>query len=214
MTGIDPSRREHAEHPPLAGTYRVLWWDPETYRRRVDELLAIYVAAMRYPAGTEVHRRALWLDNSYRTGFGCVVALDGADNPVGMAYGYRGTSDQWWYNEVGRGMTGVQRAQWLTDYVELTELHVTPYVQGGGLGEAMVRLLIGTASTDVVLLSTPEGENRAWRLYRRLGFEDVLRHYRFSGDPRPFAVLGRRLPLDPPAPPPPAAPPAPTNPSG
>jgi hypothetical protein len=24
----------------------------------------------------------------------------------------------------------------------------------------------------------------------------VLRHYRFTGDPRPFGVLGRALPLD------------------
>ena len=46
-----------------------------------------------------------------------------------------------------------------------------------------------------MLLSTPEGENRAWRLYRRLGFTDVLRNYRFTGDPRPFGVLGRDLPL-------------------
>ena len=48
-----------------------------------------------------------------------------------------------------------------------------------------------------MLLSTPEGENRAWRLYRRLGFTDVLRNYRFTGDPRPFGVLGRDLPLAP-----------------
>jgi ribosomal protein S18 acetylase RimI-like enzyme len=49
-----------------------------------------------------------------------------------------------------------------------------------------------------VLLSTPEinGEsNRAWRLYRRLGFTDIIRGYRFAGDPRAFAILGRALPL-------------------
>jgi ribosomal protein S18 acetylase RimI-like enzyme len=34
---------------------------------------------------------------------------------------------------------------------------------------------------------------RAWRLYRRFGFEDVLRHFHFPGDDRPFAVLGRQL---------------------
>ena len=50
-----------------------------------------------------------------------------------------------------------------------------------------------------MLLSTPEvaGEdNRAWRLYRRLGFEDVLRDFTFAGDRRPFAVLGRVLPFE------------------
>jgi ribosomal protein S18 acetylase RimI-like enzyme len=49
-----------------------------------------------------------------------------------------------------------------------------------------------------VLLSTPEinGEaNRAWRLYRRLGFIDIIRGYHFAGDPRAFAILGRALPL-------------------
>jgi hypothetical protein len=28
-----------------------------------------------------------------------------------------------------------------------------------------------------------------------MGFVDVLRHYQFTGDPRPFAVLGRTLPV-------------------
>ena len=49
-----------------------------------------------------------------------------------------------------------------------------------------------------MLLSTPEvpGEdNRAWQLYRRMGFEDVLRRFTFLGDSRRFAVLGRGLPL-------------------
>ena len=53
-------------------------------------------------------------------------------------------------------------------------------------------------SEPQVLLSTPEVDeeaNRAWRLYRRLGFTDVIRGYHFAGDPRPFAILGRNLPL-------------------
>jgi hypothetical protein len=52
-----------------------------------------------------------------------------------------------------------------------------------------------------VLLSTPEygalPPGRAWRLYRRTGFRDVLREHRFTGDSRPFAVLGRELPVPP-----------------
>ena len=50
-----------------------------------------------------------------------------------------------------------------------------------------------------VLLSTPEipaEDNRAWSLYRRMGFTDVLRHFTFTGGPRPFAFLGRPLPLE------------------
>ena len=51
----------------------------------------------------------------------------------------------------------------------------------------------------VVTLGSPfsgsRRANRAWRLYRRLGFTDVIRQHQFAGDPRRFAVLGRPLPL-------------------
>jgi hypothetical protein len=62
-------------------------------------------------------------------------------------------------------------------------------------------LLAGVSETRV-LLSTPEygtrTPGRAWRLYQRTGFQDVLRGQRFTGDSRPFAVLGAALPLAPP----------------
>ena len=73
-----------------------------------------------------------------------------------------------------------------------------PQRQGRGLGEALARRLLADRPRRHVLLSTPEinGEaNRAWRLYRRLGFADVIRGYHFAGDPRAFAILGRALPL-------------------
>jgi ribosomal protein S18 acetylase RimI-like enzyme len=46
-----------------------------------------------------------------------------------------------------------------------------------------------------MLLSTPDSDTRAFRMYRRLGFGDLRRRYLFPGDARPFAVLGARLPL-------------------
>ncbi len=64
----------------------------------------------------------------------------------------------------------------MTSYFELTELHIHPHAQGRGLGEALTRRLLGDRGEAHVLLSTPEinGEaNRAWRLYRRLGFTDI-----------------------------------------
>src|SRR5437588_361700 len=79
----------------------------------------------------------------------------------------------------------------MTDYFELTELHVRPDVQGRGIGEGLLRRLLAGVDARTTLLSTPEGTSRAWKLYRRVGFADVLRDYRFTGDPRPFAVLGR-----------------------
>lgn len=124
---------------------------------------------------------------------------------VGVAYGYPGAPGQWWQQQV---MLGLQRSGFpspaidrlMSSYFELTELHIHPHVQGRGLGEALARKLLAGRAEDNVLLSTPEtnGEaNRAWRLYRRLGFSDVIRSYHFAGDPRAFAILGRRLPLHP-----------------
>ncbi|WP_152330672.1 GNAT family N-acetyltransferase, partial [Mycobacterium tuberculosis] len=110
---------------------------------------------------------------------------------------------QWWQQQVVLGLqrSGFPRlaiARLMTSYFELTELHILPRAQGRGLGEALARRLLAGRDEDNVLLSTPEtnGEdNRAWRLYRRLGFTDIIRGYHFAGDPRAFAILGRTLPL-------------------
>ena len=121
----------------------------------------------------------------------------------GVAYGYRGQPDQWWQQQVVSGMrwAGLPQPEitrLMASYFELTELHIQPTAQGRGLGEALTRRLLAGRPEARVLLSTPEisGEaNRAWRLYRRLGFVDILRGHHFTGDPRPFAILGRELPL-------------------
>lgn len=185
---------------------------------RLTDALAIYVAAMRYPRGTEEQRASMWLEHTRRHGWKAVAAVEIAGErpgePVdpetlaaapmlGIAYGYCGAPDQWWRQQV---VSGLQRAgtpagridELMTDYFELTELHISPRAQGRGLGEALTRRLLTGRHEEHVLLSTPEinnEANRAWRLYRRLGFTDVIRGYHFAGDPRPFAILGRALPL-------------------
>ena len=122
---------------------------------------------------------------------------------LGVAYGYPGAPGQWWQQQV---VLGLRRggsppqdiARLMDSYFELTELHIHPRAQGRGLGEALTRRLLAGRSENNVLLSTPETNaepNRAWRLYRRLGYTDVIRGYHFAGDPRAFAILGRALPL-------------------
>lgn len=179
----------------------------------LDEALHIYVSAMGYPAGTENQRAAMWLDHTRRDGWRAVAAFE-ADQPgvapcdphgrlLGLAYGYCGAPDQWWQQQVvlglqRRGLPHSDIARLMASYFELTELHVAPPAQGCGLGEALTRRLLTGRPEAAVLLSTPETSadgNRAWRLYRRLGFADVLRGHHFAGDPRPFAILGRSLPL-------------------
>ncbi|WP_028932983.1 GNAT family N-acetyltransferase [Pseudonocardia spinosispora] len=168
---------------------------------RLTEALRVYVTAMGYPRSAVRQRAPLWREHTHRLGWRCVAALDADDSLVGLGYGYVGARGQWWHEEVRRGLLGTDPAglHWLTDYFELTELHVLPRAQGNGLGEHLLRMLLTGNERRSVLLSTPEldvaNPARAWRLYRRLGFVDVLRQHRFIGDARPFAVLGRRLPL-------------------
>jgi ribosomal protein S18 acetylase RimI-like enzyme len=168
-------------------------------RARLYEAVGLYVTAMRYPRGTEEQRAPMWLAHMAREGWRCVAAIDQDDRLVGICYGYLGTPSQWWHEQVRRGITQLHGPlaadEWLGNYFELTELHVHPDSQGRGTGEVLLRRLVSEVRTSRVLLSTPEGRTRAWRLYRRLGFRDVLRDYKFTGDPRPFAVLGRTLPL-------------------
>ena len=171
--------------------------DAAGFVARLPELIAVYVAAMRYPEGVASARAALWQEHSRRPGFASVVAVDDGNRIRGLAYAYTGRPGQWWYSEVERGL-GRRDSPWLADYLELTELHVRPDSQGEGTGQALLTALLTDRPEKAVLLSTPEGTNRAWRLYRRMGFVDILRHYRFTGDPRPFGVLGRTLPVEPP----------------
>ncbi len=171
-------------------------WSAADFVARLDELLRVYIAAMRYPDVSVEFRRPTWIEHSRRPGFNCLVGVDGTDAVAGLCYSYTGAAYQWWNSEVRRGMTDAQVEYWMSSYRELTELHVRPDRQGAGLGENLLRATLEVADERRVLLSTPEGENRAWRLYRRLGFTDVLRHHQFSGDARPFAILGRPLPLD------------------
>ncbi len=175
--------------------FSVQAWSPADFQSRIDELLRVYISAMRYPDVSLEYRRPTWIEHSRRTGFSCLIAVDDHDAVAGLCYGYTGGRHQWWNNEVRRGMTDAQSQYWMRSYRELTELHVRPDRQGCGIGETLLRGFLALADEDLVLLSTPEGENRAWRLYRRLGFRDVIRHHQFSGDPRPFAILGRTLPL-------------------
>ncbi|CAM01039.1 acetyltransferase (GNAT) family protein [Saccharopolyspora erythraea NRRL 2338] len=180
---------------------RVAELSADQLRQRLGEAIEIYVNAMGYPPSTAQQRAPMWSAHMLRPGWRCVGAFNERDELVGIGYGYLGNSGQWWHEQVRRGLLAKHDDEavetWLHDYFELTELHVRPDSQGGGLGEEVLRRLLDGAPGGKVLLSTPEGPTRAWRLYRRVGFQDVLRDYHFTGDPRPFAVLGRPLPLDP-----------------
>ncbi|HJC29251.1 MAG TPA: GNAT family N-acetyltransferase [Candidatus Dietzia intestinipullorum] len=180
--------------------------EPGQFRSRLPEALEVYVEAMGYPPQVVRTRAPAWTEHSRREGWSGVAAFESPRRRllghapgalVAICYGYRGSPGQWWYEQVARGLRD-QGRELPGDFVELTELHVSPRLQGHGLGTSLLREFLSVRDEGTVLLSTPEVEgesNGAWRLYRSQGFTDVLRAYRFDGDSRPFAVLGRPLPL-------------------
>lgn len=174
---------------------RVLAWTAEQFAARIDEAMAIYVAAMEYSPSAG-HQRALTARNHVHIdGFACRAAVLEDDSLVGFGYGYTTARGQWWHDLVRRALTRETAADWLDGAFELSELHMLPGYQGRGIGREVLTRLADTIPHRTMLLSTPDADTRAFRLYHKLGFVDLRRDYLFPGDSRPFAVLGARLPL-------------------
>jgi ribosomal protein S18 acetylase RimI-like enzyme len=177
---------------------RLVPWTPTDLARRLDDVVAVYGEAMGYRAELLEARRGYIGTHVRRPGFRAVATLSTGGQLVGFGYGYTSAPGQWWHDQVRAALDDAGRKTWLTDCFEVVELHVRPAAQGHGLGSRQLRALLTMAAGATTLLSTPEADedrSRAWRLYRRFDFVDVLRDFRFPGDERAFAVLGRDLPL-------------------
>lgn len=172
--------------------------------------VGLYLTAMNYPTTIRQQRIAVWRSEVTLPGFTAVGAFDNhvaapsTSSLIGIAYGFIGNPDRWWDQQLRRGLleNGLteRMREVVNSYFEIAEIHVSPSHQNRGIGRELLHRLLRDAPTQYTLLSTPEvpGEdNGAFGLYRSLGFEDVLRYFHYNGDERPFAVLGRPLPLDP-----------------
>ena len=175
---------------------RVVRWSPAEFVARVREAMSIYAEAMGYPSTVVDNRAGYATAHAGRRGFRAVAALGPDDVLLGFGYGYSSEPGQWWHDQVAKAVDLGVAEQWLCGGLELCELHVRPARQGAGLGRLVLTTLLEDVPHPAVLLSTPEGDTRAWRLYRSLGFLDLARNHLFPGDSRPFAVLGARLPLE------------------
>ncbi len=182
---------------------KITRWSSAEARERMPEAMSVYAEAMGYPPEAGQHRAGFALAHTRRPSFRAVAALgegDGvgaADELLGFGYGYAAAPGQWWHDQVRAALAPPLAEDWLRGAFELSELHVRPPYQGHGAGRALLHTLVEGLAQPAVLLSTPEGDTRAWRLYRSVGFVDLLRHHLFPGDARPFAVLGVRTPLGP-----------------
>jgi ribosomal protein S18 acetylase RimI-like enzyme len=182
-----------AERPATAGA-RIEDWSGRQFGTRVNDAMQIYVKAMKYPDHTGVQRSVSARKHVSLAGFACRAAIID-DTLVGFGYGYTTSPGQWWHDLVRRALDRDAADEWLVDAFELSELHVLPEYQGIGIGRRLLTSLAVGIPHSAMLLSTPDSDTRAFRLYRDTGFVDLARNYLFPGDARPFAVLGARLPL-------------------
>jgi len=187
-----------AERPSTASAgaaVRVESWTGRQFGARIDDAMGIYVSAMRYPDHTGAQRAVSARKHVAYDGFACRAALLEDGTLVGFGYGYTTKPGQWWHDLVRNALTPDDARDWLHDAFELSELHVLPEFHGIGIGRRLLTSLAAGIPHAAMLLSTPDQDTRAFRLYRDTGFVDLARNYLFPGDARPFAVLGARLPL-------------------
>lgn len=186
---------------PEPGDVRVSALSPHQFQLAAPVLVDIYLAAMDYQRSLRSSRVAAWRQQAAHPGFRAVIGHD-RDTVLGFAYAFQGSAERWWHRHVADGLRRAAGAaaagRFLTDYLELAEVHVDPRFQSRGLGRRLVRAVTDAAPQPRVVLSTPEvpGEdNNAFRAYRALGFYDLMRGLVFPSDSRPFAVLAADLPL-------------------
>jgi ribosomal protein S18 acetylase RimI-like enzyme len=86
-------------------------------------------------------------------------------------------------------------ANWLSDSLEIAEVHVHPDHQARGIGRQMILALTAGRPERTAVLSTRDAQSPARRLYRSLGFVDLLTAFHFPGGGPLYAVMGAPLPL-------------------
>jgi ribosomal protein S18 acetylase RimI-like enzyme len=167
---------------------------------QIESYLAIYEDAMDADPSLLPGRRELMRRHANSPDFRALHALDAGDGQIlGFAYGFHGEGGQWWYDAVWNALAGTvgvgYAATWLADCLEIAEVHVRKRCQRSGIGTRMLMTLTSGRSERTAVLSTPDRDTTARRLYRRLGFAELLTGYNFPGGSPPYIVMGAELPL-------------------
>jgi ribosomal protein S18 acetylase RimI-like enzyme len=164
----------------------------------LDTLLAVYTAAMQPEPAYLPGRLSIMERHAGYPGFRAIAVRAGTQI-VGFSYGFRGAPGQWWHDVVRAGITAASGAQvaerWLSDPLEVAEVHVRPEYQHQGIGRRVVLMLAAGRAERTAVLSTQDADSPARHLYRSLGFGDLLTRFTFPGGGPPYAVMGAVLPL-------------------
>jgi ribosomal protein S18 acetylase RimI-like enzyme len=177
---------------------RIVELPTQWMREHMQEALAIYGAAMGYDDAVVAGRYGYAIAHTERPGFratGAFTETPEGERLVGFGYGYVVAPGQWWHDQVRVALDRRTAKKWLPGAFEVCELHVHPDHQSRGLGRQLLHALVEGSDAPAALLSTPDADTKAFRLYHADGFVDLARNYHFPGDARPFAILGVRLPL-------------------
>jgi ribosomal protein S18 acetylase RimI-like enzyme len=170
----------------------------------LDACTGVYAAAMNPPEYQLPGRYSIMERHAGYSAFRAIVvttppAATGDGTLVGFAYGFHGEGGQWWHDLVSQAVTRAlgreAAAGWLADSFEIAEVHVLPGHQGQGTGLAMMLRLAAGRPERTAVLSTMDADTRARRLYRGLGFIDLLSGFAFAGTDAPYAIMGAPLPL-------------------
>ena len=180
--------------------------DADEFLSSLDACTSVYAAAMAPPDYQLPGRHSIMERHAGYDAFRAVVVTqasaaepDGTDPVIAFAYGFHGEGGQWWHDLVSHAVTsrlGRTAAEgWLADSFEIAEVHVLPGYQGQGAGLAMMRQLTAGRPERTAVLSTMDADTKARRLYRGLGFTDLIAGFAFAGTDAPYAIMGAPLPL-------------------
>lgn len=179
--------------------------DQVSFLARLDALIDVYTLAMRPPPEQLAGRRSIMERHARHPAFRAVIVAAGGEDSgedskvIAFAYGFSGAGGQWWHDVVRAGLTVAAgrpaAAAWLADSFEIAEVHVHPEHQRQGIGRAMLLSLTAGCPQRTALLSTLSSAAPARRLYRSLGFAELLTGFSFPGDGPPYVVMGAVLPL-------------------
>lgn len=181
----------------------------ERFAAELGQYIEVYAAAMNAPRIQLPGRRAIMEQHTGYPSFRAITVRAGAagngrphadsEQVIAFAYGFHGARGQWWHDLVRNALIithgGHTAEAWTADSFEIAEVHVRPDHQAHGIGQAMMLRLTDGRPERTSLLSTPDADTRARRLYHRLGFTDLLTGFNFAGTGPPYAVMGRPLPL-------------------
>ena len=122
-----------------------------------------------------------------RDGFRFAAARD-HDRLVGFAYGYTGSSGQYWTDWLCSEIPRELADTWLGGHFEFCELCVQPELHRHGIGGRLHDVLLAGLPHATALLTTQRGDTPARRLYESRGWQELC-----EVPDSAFVLFGREL---------------------